>query len=205
LTWGAICSNLEGVGRRIPLRKEPDEDAARNASDLAGTAMKGLLRYLGRGPRRRPSVLGAAATLAFVAGGLLVVWSAYIHFHLWGEPQGYRQLSVIGPLFLLQAIGGLVVGILLVAVRRVWIALAGIGYAVSTAIGFLLCVALPKGLFNFKETWQAPFAHLAFVVEVAIVVVLLIAGALCLIGAGPPEEAVLSPSGGDRRKDRSRV
>jgi hypothetical protein len=167
--------------------------------------MKGLLHYLRRGPKRRPSVQGAAATLAFVAGGLLVVWSAYIHFHLWGEPEGYRHLSVIGPLFLLQAIGGLVVGVLVVALRRVWMALAGIGYAVATAAGFLLCVALPKGLFNFKETWEAPFAHLAFVVEVAIVVVLLVACALCLIGAGPPEEGPLSPSGGDRRKDRSRV
>jgi hypothetical protein len=150
-------------------------------------------------------VLVAAATLAFAAGGLLVVWSAYIHFHLWDEPQGYRHIPVIGPLFLLQAIGGLVVGILIVAFRRVWVALAGIGYAASTAIGFLLCVGLTKGLFNFKETWQAPFAHLAFAVEVAIVVVLLAAGALCLAATGPTEGARFTVPGGDRRKDRPRV
>jgi hypothetical protein len=54
--------------------------------------------------------VGVAATVAFVIGGLLVLWSAYIHFHLWDETDGYRHISVIGPLFLLQSIGGLVVG-----------------------------------------------------------------------------------------------
>jgi len=167
--------------------------------------VKGLWRYLARGPQGRSSVLGAAATLAFVAGGLLVVWSAYIHFHLWDEPQGYRHISIIGPLFLLQAIGGLVVGILIVAARRVWVALAGIGYAVSTAVGFLLSVGLTKGLFNFKESWQAPFAHLAFAVEIAVVVVLLAACALCLLGTGPTEGTRFSAPDAGRQRDRPRV
>ena len=167
--------------------------------------MRSLWPSLASGPKGLPGVQRAVATLAFVVGGLLVVWSASIHFHLWDEPQGYRHISVIGPLFLLQAIGGLVVGVLVVAVRRVWIALAGIGYALATAIGFLLSVGLTKGLFNFKETWLAPFAHLAFAIEVAIVVVLLAAGALCLAGRGRGRNAVVSAPNEDRRTDRPRV
>jgi hypothetical protein len=166
--------------------------------------VRSLPRYLARGPHSGAGIVRFAASVAFAAGGLLVVWSAYIHFHLWVEADGYRHISVIGPLFLLQAIGGLVVGILVVAVRRVWTAIAGIGFAVATAVGFLLTVGLAKGLFNFKESWSAPFAHLAFAVEMATVVVLLLAGALSLAGSGPTEGVRIN-SGVDRRKDRPLV
>jgi hypothetical protein len=77
-----------------------------------------------------------------------------------------------------------VLGILLLLVRRVWVAIGGIGFVLSTVGGFLLSVLLPKGLFNFKESWLAPFAKQAFVIEVAAAVVLLIAAALCLAPRG---------------------
>jgi hypothetical protein len=142
-----------------------------------------ILGYLGYGPSRASKPIGLAATAAFVAGALLVLWSAYIHFHLWNETDGYRHIATIGPLFLAQAIGGLVLAILIVAVRRVWVAIAGAGYGISTVVGFLLTVGLTKGLFNFKESWSAPFADQAFGIEIALTVVLLIAGALCLAGS----------------------
>jgi hypothetical protein len=137
-------------------------------------------KFFGYGPRRSPKSARVAATLAYVAGGFLVVGSAYIHFHLWDEAFGYRHISIIGPLFLAQAIGGLVLGILIIVVRRVWVAVAGIGFAASTLIGFLLSADLAKGLFNFKESWAAPYAGEAFAIEIAITVVLALAGALCL-------------------------
>jgi hypothetical protein len=139
--------------------------------------------------------VGLASTVAFVIGALLVLWSSYIHFHLWDETDGYRHISVIGPLFLLQAIGGLVVAILIVAVRRVWAALAGMGFAVSTLVGFLLSVGLSQGLFNFKESWSAPFADQAFAIEIAITAVLLIAGALCLVGSASTTRSGPAPTG----------
>jgi hypothetical protein len=142
-----------------------------------------LLGYLRYGPSRANRPLGLAATAAFVIGALLVLWSAYIHFHLWNETDGYRHIPTIGPLFLAQSIGGLVVAIVVVAVRRVWVAIAGVGYGISTIIGFLLTVGLTKGLFNFKESWSAPFADQAFAIEIALTVVLLFAGALCLVGS----------------------
>jgi hypothetical protein len=123
------------------------------------------------------------ATVAFVVGAFLVGWTAYIHFDLW-HSIGYRHIHIIGPLFVVQAVAGLVLGILLLLVRRVWVAIGGIGFVLSTVGGFLLSVLLPKGLFNFKESWLAPFAKQAFVIEVAAAVVLLIAAALCLAPRG---------------------
>ena len=85
------------------------------------------------------------------------MWSAAIHYHLWDD--GYRSIATIGPLFLLQSIAGLVIGLGLVVVRRLWAALVGIGFALATLGGFLISVV--HGLFGFEETWLAPFAQQA--------------------------------------------
>jgi plastocyanin len=120
------------------------------------------------------------AVAAFVAAGGLIIWSSVIHFHLW-QSLGYRHIATIGPLFLLQSIGGVLLGLLIVAARRVWAAVLGVGFAVSTMVGFLISVE--HGLFGFKDTWSAPFAHEAFALEIATIGVCLIAGTLCLIGS----------------------
>ncbi len=133
-----------------------------------------------------------AGRITFVAGGALILWSTYIHFHLW-QSVGYKHLPTIGLLFLLQWIGGIALGLAVLAVPRLWVALGGIGFAISTMVGFLLCTALPKGLFNFKESWMAPFAHEAFYIEIAIIVVLAIAGALCLSGSASASKAGSTP------------
>ena len=121
-----------------------------------------------------------AATAAFAAGGLLIIWSSYIHFHLW-QSLGYRHITTIGPLFLLQSIGGFLLGLVIIAARRVWAALLGVGFAVATMVGFFISVE--HGLFGFKDTWSAPFAHEAFALELAIIGVCVIAGTLCLMGS----------------------
>jgi hypothetical protein len=148
---------------------------------------------LARGPRwsRRPADL--AATVAFLIGGLLLLWSSYIHFHLWGETGGYRSIATIGPLFLLQSISGLVVGLGVIAIRRLWAALVGLGFALTTLAGFLISV--DHGLFGFKDTWLAPFAKQAFGVEVAAVVVFGLAAGLCLIGSPSRVRPGATPAG----------
>src|SRR5580704_19119647 len=103
-----------------------------------------LTDILRRGPGRPTTASAIAATVALLAGGLLLVWSAYIHFHLW-QTVGYKHIPTIGPLFIVQSIAGLVLGLTVVAVRRVWAAILGMGFALSTIGGFLLTVALPKG------------------------------------------------------------
>lgn len=148
----------------------------------------GTLRY---GPARVAKSKGVAATVAFVAGGLLVIWSSYIHFHLWQE-LGYRHIPTIGPLFLTQSIAGLFLGLLIIAVRRVWVAIVGAGFAASTMAGFLITVQ--HGLFGFKDSWSAPFAHEAFGIEIAVIGFLVIAGALCLVESDPWTPAPAGPT-----------
>jgi hypothetical protein len=145
-----------------------------------------------RRPRREAPVTRWAATVAFVAGGALLVWSGYIHYHLW-KSVGYRQIPTIGDLFLLQSAAGLVLGLLAAAVHRVWTAILGLGFAASTIAGFYLSVDLTSGLFGFKDSASAPFAHLALTVEIGAIVVLLIAGALCLIGSAPSTRTGTTP------------
>lgn len=146
---------------------------------------------VGPGRSRRPVDL--AATTAFAVGGALLLWSAYIHFHLWNEPDGYRSIPTIGPLFLLQSITALIIGIGVVAVRRLWAAVIGIGFALTTIAGFLLSVAV--GLFGFKDSWLAPFAKQAFAIEIGAVVALIAAAALCLVGSVPHARAGTTPAG----------
>jgi hypothetical protein len=137
------------------------------------------LAVLWRGAGRPTRPTGLAATASFVAGGLLLIWSAYIHFHLWG-PGGYGSIPTIGVLFLFQSIGGLLLGLVLIAVRRVWVALAGVSFALATIGGFLITVT--NGLFGFSDSWLAPFAQQAFAIEVAAAAVLTGAAVLCLTG-----------------------
>jgi hypothetical protein len=117
--------------------------------------------------------------LAFATGGLLLVWSSYLHFHLWRN-LGYHHIPTIGPLFLLQSVAGLALGLFVIAVRRIWTAVLGAGFAASTMIGFLISVE--HGLFGFKDSWSAPFAHQALAIEVAAVVAFVVAGVLCALG-----------------------
>jgi type III secretory pathway component EscS len=58
-------------------------------------------------------------------------------------------------------------------VRELWIALVATGFVASTLVGFLLSVT--QGLFGFQDSWLAPYAKSAFVLEIAALVVLLLA------------------------------
>ncbi len=150
-----------------------------------------ILLVAGPGRSRRPVDL--AATAAFALGGVLLIWSAYVHFHLWNETDGYRSIPTIGPLFLLQSIAGLVIGVGVMVVRRLWAAVIGLGFALSTVAGFLLSVAI--GLFGFKDSWLAPFAKEAFTIEILAAVAFVAAGALCLVRTVPHARAGTTPAG----------
>ena len=146
-----------------------------------------------RGPGRSLQPLDLVATTAFVAGGALLLWSAYIHFHLWGESDGYRSIPTIGPLFLLQSIAGLVIGLGVIAVRQLWAAVVGFGFALLTIAGFLGSVIW--GLFNFKDSWLAPYAKEAFTIEVIAAALFVAAAALCFASSAPRVRPDPSPTG----------
>ncbi len=137
---------------------------------------------------------GVAANVTFVVGAALMVWSAVIHLHLWST--GYRHIPTVGPLFLLQGITAIVLAVLVATVRRVWAAVVAFGFVVSTIAGFLLSVNV--GLFGFQDTWSAPYATMAFGVELATLVVLTTGAALCLRGspALAPRSATAPVAGG---------
>jgi hypothetical protein len=138
--------------------------------------MDKLRALLTAGPGRAHRPVDLAATVTFVIGGALLIWSAAVHFHLWSETDGYRTIATIGPLFLLQSIAGLVIGIGVVVVRRLWAALIGLGFALTTVAGFLLSVGV--GLFGFKDSWLAPFAKEAFTIEILAAAVFIAAAVL---------------------------
>jgi len=150
-----------------------------------------MLSSLGAGPGRSTRPLDLVVTLAFVSGSALVLWSAAVHLDLWQS--GYRSIPTIGALFLLQSIAGIVLGLLILAARRVWAAVLGVGFALATMAGFLVSVA--HGLFGFEDSWDAPFAQQAFALDIAAAATLLFAGALCLATSAPASTSRATPAG----------
>ncbi len=88
------------------------------------------------------------STACRVVGAAAVAAAGAIHFQLWAT--GYNVVSVIGPLFLLDAIGSWLLALLLVGLRfRVLVAL-GIAVELGAITG--LAVASTTGLFGFRES-----------------------------------------------------
>lgn len=103
------------------------------------------------------------------AGSAMLAASAVLHFQLW-DSEGYRHIPTIGPLFLAQAIVGVVLAIATAIFRRLILAAASAGLAIFSIGGLL--IAIWFGLFGWQETASAPYVGMAFTIE-AIAAVLL--------------------------------
>lgn len=111
--------------------------------------------------RRAPgAVAEARARQASSPGGVVVrgltvaavLLSADIHLALYAD--GFADISVIGPLFLLNAAGGIVIGVVLLVWRHWLPVLGAIGFGALTLAAFLLSRTV--GLFGVHElTWDA--------------------------------------------------
>lgn len=133
------------------------------------------IRFLLRRPGALESRIARWTVLALAGiGGGFLVWSAVIHLELWSD--GYKDISVIGPLFLVQGIACIILGVAIVAFR--WLALlaAGAVAGVATAGGLLLSVY--DGLFGYTESLSVPYAALSLAVEFTAAFVLLVAAVL---------------------------
>jgi hypothetical protein len=106
---------------------------------------------------------GLAAAGRIVAAGLSAAMGA-IHFHLWST--GYRHIHVMGILFLLNAIGGVLLAVALLVVPARMVGLVAAATAVFTA-GTLagLFLSLHVSLFGFREFPGAPFESTSIVIE----------------------------------------
>jgi hypothetical protein len=135
---------------------------------------------------RRPADLRSlpwrVVTTVMIAGGAAcTVLSGVIHLYLWGKQYGYRDVPTIGPLFLVQGIAAILIGLLAIASRRVAALLVAAGLLVASVIALVLAIGV--GLFGFKDSWLAPYAWTTFYEEIAGGVLLLAAaGALCFSG-----------------------
>jgi hypothetical protein len=96
------------------------------------------------------------------AGCLLLGGSAVIHFYLWNS-HGYKNIPTIGPLFLAQAIVGILVAVATAVSRRLVLVAAAAGLLVSSIGGLL--ISIWWGLFGWQETASAPYVGLALWVE----------------------------------------
>jgi hypothetical protein len=130
----------------------------------------------GPGGLKSPVVRWAVNFLA-IAGGALLAWSAVIHIQLWSD--GYRDISVIGPLFIIQGVGCIVIAVVLAVFRRLVLLAAGAIALAATAVGLLLSVHV--GLFGYRESLAVPYARESLVVEFTGAAVLVVAAAIVLI------------------------
>jgi hypothetical protein len=119
----------------------------------------------------RSQGLGTALGILRILGALLLLALAGIHFYLW--QQGYDNIDVIGPAFLLDTILG-VGGALLVLVSPLrWLPIAAaLGAALSIGTLVALILSTTVGLFGFTESMQAQLWWESAIVEAAGFVVL---------------------------------
>lgn len=98
------------------------------------------------------------------AAGVLVAGA--VHLWLWFD--GFRDIAWIGPLFMLNAIAGVVIAVLVVWWRS-WVpALLAVGFGASTLIAFLLSATV--GLLGVHEIFWGTSQVVAAVAEIVSVV-----------------------------------
>ena len=135
-----------------------------------------LSLLLARGPRYRSTVARMAVALALFGGAVITLYSGYIHLDLWGrQPYPYSAIPTIGPLFLLQGIVGILLGVLVVATRRLFAVLLAAGFLVVSVAALVIDVEV--GLFGFQDSWSVPYATSTLYWEIVGAVLLLIAAA----------------------------
>jgi hypothetical protein len=94
-----------------------------------------------------------------------VFLAAVVHLDLW--VQGFRSIATIGPLFMLNFVAGMIIGVG-VLVWRHWLpALAAAGFGAATVVAFWTSVI--HGLFGAKETATGSSEILAEVAEYSAV------------------------------------
>lgn len=99
-----------------------------------------------------------------IGAGVLV--SGVVHLRLWFD--GFREIALIGPAFLLNAAAAVAIAGLLVFWRH-WIPLLlGLGFGASTLGAYLISATV--GLFGYHETWSGGPVLTAAISEIVVIV-----------------------------------
>jgi hypothetical protein len=112
-----------------------------------------------------------------IMAAVAVAVSAAVHLYLWLD--GMRDEDVVGPAFLLNAVGGAVIALLLLGWRH-WVPpFLALGFGLSTLTAFM--IAATVGLFGVEESWAGWAVWTAAAAEVVAIVT----GALLLLQDNP--------------------
>lgn len=104
-------------------------------------------------------------TMRLLAATAVLV-SAAVHLYLWFD--GMSDSDVVGPAFMLNAVGGAVIALLLVVWRH-WAPLfLALGFGLSTLTAFV--IAATVGLFGVQENWTGWAVWTAATAEVVAIV-----------------------------------
>lgn len=132
------------------------------------------LALLLRGPSVYSSpLMRTAITALILAGAVCTVGSGVIHLYLWGKQFGYRSIPTIGPLFLLQGIVSILIGLVAIISRRLVAVIVTAGLMIASFCA--LIIAVEVGLFGWQDSWSAQYALTALYDEIAGAAVLLVA------------------------------
>ena len=107
-----------------------------------------------------------------IVAAVAVLVSAYVHLYEWLS--GMRHVHVIGPLFIVNIVAGVVIAGLLFAWKH-WLApFLALGFGASTLGGFAIATT-SAGLFGDHEKWQGSYVWIAAASEVVAIIAGLIA------------------------------
>lgn len=119
-----------------------------------------------------------------VLTAVAVLVSAAVHLYLWLDFA--REDDFLGPSFMLNAVGGAVIAVLLLVWRHWWAAFLAVGFGVSTLLAFVLATTV--GLFGVTARWTGWAVWVAAAAEV----VAALAGARLLVADHPHRSRVQS-------------
>ena len=107
-----------------------------------------------------------------IVAAIAVLVSAYVHLREWLD--GMRHVHVIGPLFVVNIVAGVVIAVLLLTWKH-WLApFLALGFGASTLGGFAIATT-SAGLFGDHEKWQGNYIWIAAAAEVVAIIAGLIA------------------------------
>lgn len=109
--------------------------------------------------------LSVTLPVRLFGAGLLLAMGG-IHLYLWQT--GYKDIHLIGPAFLANAILGAVAAVAVLLSPQRWLAWVCLlaGLLELGTLGALL-LSLTVGLFGFFESWSAPIVTVTIIVEAA--------------------------------------
>jgi hypothetical protein len=107
-----------------------------------------------------------------IVAAVAVLVSAYVHLYEWLN--GFRDVHVIGPLFVVNIVAGVVIAVLLFTWKH-WLApFLAFGFGASTLLGFAIATT-GGGLFGDHEKWQGAYVWVAAISEAVAIVAGLVA------------------------------